>query len=240
VRTHTDASIRNPDTKWAGVAVPRQARFPAPLRPVGSQKRRSSAHRFERASTGMSSKRRPPPTQPGADTRAPPPIVKQSRPGQSRSAHHAKGDREEHNAATEHLHRGAPEDARRYGELAQCFVNQYGREVGLAELHLNGQLTLGENLADNGGLRLAHRAFKPDPKDPTIEGFTPPQRFFLAWAQIRCENTTDAALRQQLQSDGHSPGRQRVNVVVSNMTEFASAFGCHASTLAPEDRCALW
>ncbi len=135
----------------------------------------------------------------------------------------------------------APQDARRYAELAQCFVDQYGRDVGLGELHVNGQLTLGENLADNGGLRLAHRALKPDPNGPTIEGFTPLQRFFLAWAQTRCENTTNAALRQQLQSDGHSPGRQRVNVVVSNMTDFASAFGCHASApMAPEDRCALW
>jgi endothelin-converting enzyme/putative endopeptidase len=134
-----------------------------------------------------------------------------------------------------------PKDAQRYGELAQCFVDEYGRELGLDDLHVNGRLTLGENLADNGGLRLAHRALKPDPSGPTIEGFTPLQRFFLAWAQIRCENTTDAALRQQLQSDGHSPGRQRVNVVVSNMTEFASAFGCPPKApMAPEDRCVLW
>jgi len=78
-----------------------------------------------------------------------------------------------------------PEDARHYGELAQCFVDEYGREISVDDLRINGQLTLGENLADNGGLRLAYRASAPANEGDLIDGFTPAQRFFLAWAQIR-------------------------------------------------------
>jgi endothelin-converting enzyme/putative endopeptidase len=134
-----------------------------------------------------------------------------------------------------------PVDARRYSELAQCFVDEYSRAVAVDDLHLNGQLTLGENLADNGGLRLAYRAAQLQPDAPKIDGFSAAQRFFLAWAQIRCENVTDAEMRHRTYSDPHSPGRFRVNVVVSNMEEFASAFGCAAKTpMAPAHRCILW
>jgi len=103
------------------------------------------------------------------------------------------------------------------------------------------QLTLGENLADNGGLRQAYQAARLQPDAPRIDGFTAAQRFFLAWAQIRCENVTDNEMRHRTHSDGHSPGRLRVNVVVSNMTEFASAFGCPATApMARANRCTLW
>jgi len=135
----------------------------------------------------------------------------------------------------------APGDARRYSELAQCFVDEYGREIAVDDLHVNGQLTLGENLADNGGLRQAYQAARLQPEAPRIDGFTAVQRFFLAWAQIRCENVTDDEMRRRTHSDGHSPGRLRVNVVVSNLTEFASAFGCPATApMAPANRCTLW
>ena len=134
-----------------------------------------------------------------------------------------------------------PEDARRYGELAQCFVDEYGREISVDDLRINGQLTLGENLADNGGLRLAYRASAPGDGGQLIDGFTPAQRFFLAWAQIRCENVTDAWMRERTRTDPHSLGRARVNVVVSNMPEFASAFQCPADApMARKDRCVLW
>jgi len=135
----------------------------------------------------------------------------------------------------------APDDARRYTELAQCFVSEYGRETAVDDLRLNGQLTLGENLADNGGLRLAYRAARLSKDSPPIDGFTQAQRFFLAWAQIRCENMTNAEMRRRAHSDGHSPGRLRVNVVVSNMEEFAAAFACSPHTaMARADRCVLW
>jgi len=135
----------------------------------------------------------------------------------------------------------APDDARRYAELAQCFVDEYAREIAIGDLHVNGRLTLGENLADNGGLRLAFRAAHLRPDEPEIDGFTSTQRLFLAWAQIRCENATEATMRLRTQTDGHSPGRLRVNVVVSNMAEFASAFQCApTAAMARADRCVLW
>ena len=73
------------------------------------------------------------------------------------------------------------------------------------------------------------------------DGFTPAQRFFLAWAQIRCENITPEAQRAQVHGDGHSPGRFRVDGVVRNMPEFATAFACRAGApMAPAQRCRLW
>ncbi|HUJ59711.1 MAG TPA: M13-type metalloendopeptidase, partial [Kofleriaceae bacterium] len=72
-------------------------------------------------------------------------------------------------------------------------------------------------------------------------GFTPAQQFFLAWARIRCENVTPEESRRRARSDGHSPGRWRVDGVVSNMPEFARAFQCKpGAAMAPELRCRLW
>ena len=134
-----------------------------------------------------------------------------------------------------------PVDAVQYRELAQCFVDEYGGEIAIDDLHINGQLTLGENLADNGGLRLAFRASGVDNSSGQIDGFTPPQRFFLAWAQIRCENVTDRWMRERTLTDGHSPGRARVNLVVSNMSEFAEAFQCPSKApMVREHPCVLW
>jgi putative endopeptidase len=95
---------------------------------------------------------------------------------------------------------------------------------------VNGKLTLGENLADYGGLSVAYAALekalaekgRPGP----IDGFTPEQRFFLAWAQIWRANTTPEAQRLRINTDPHSPGRWRTNGPLSNMPEFAAAFGC--------------
>ena len=134
-----------------------------------------------------------------------------------------------------------PQDASRYRELSQCFVDEYGREIAVDDLHINGQLTLGENLADNGGLRLAFRASGVDKSSGLIDGFSPPQRFFLAWAQIRCENVTDRWMRERTLTDGHSPGRARVNVVVSNMSQFAEAFNCPSKApMVRQHPCVLW
>jgi putative endopeptidase len=74
---------------------------------------------------------------------------------------------------------------------------------------LDGKLTLGENLADNGGLRLSYEALHPSESAPKVDGFTPAQRFFLAWGQIRCENVTPETERRQALTDGHSAGRWR-------------------------------
>jgi len=129
----------------------------------------------------------------------------------------------------------SPADVASYEQRAACFVDEYAR------FGLDGQLSLRENLADNGGLRLAWDALEPSYDGPTLDGLTPAQRFFVAWGQIRCENTTAKALKSQIHNDGHAPGRFRVNGVVANMPEFARAFGCRAGApMAPVKRCRLW
>jgi len=135
-------------------------------------------------------------------------------------------------------------DAKAFDERAQCLINQYSGYTAIDDVKLNGKLTLGENTADNGGLRLAYMALmeklrgkEPSPKD----GFTAAQRFFLGWGQIWCQNTTPEAARMRAQVDPHSPGQYRVNGVVSNMPEFQKAFAC--TTQQPIVRgpaCRVW
>jgi len=135
----------------------------------------------------------------------------------------------------------APPVAKRFEEKAACVERLYSGFEIEPGVKVNGKLTLGENLADNGGLRVSWDALRPALDGPLIEGFTPAQRFFLAWGQIRCENATPRAARAQVQGDGHSPGRFRVNGVVRNMPELAEAFACPAGApMAPETRCRLW
>ena len=133
------------------------------------------------------------------------------------------------------------EDVARYEERARCVTDEYGRfhiEDGTA---VDGKLTLGENIADNGGIRLAWETAHPSGAGPAIDGFTAAQRFFLAWGQIRCENATPEAARRQVESDAHAPGRFRVDGVVENMPEFAEAFACKAGApMAPVARCRVW
>jgi predicted metalloendopeptidase len=133
------------------------------------------------------------------------------------------------------------DDVKRFEDHAGCLVEEYGRFHTDDGTPLDGKLTLGENIADNGGLRLAYAASRPADTGPTIDGFTPAQRFFLAWGQIRCENVTPETARRQALTDGHSAGRWRVNGVVSNMPEFARAFACAEGTpMAPAKRCRVW
>ncbi len=121
-----------------------------------------------------------------------------------------------------------PEDAAAYTRRADLVQKQFGDFVAVDSMHINGKLTLGENLADLGGINVAYGALerhlkvKPQGK---IDGFTPEQRFFLSWAQIWRENIRDESLRLQLNTDPHSPGHFRANGPVSNMPEFAKAFG---------------
>jgi putative endopeptidase len=133
------------------------------------------------------------------------------------------------------------EDVARFEERAACFIDEYGHFHTEEGTQLDGKLTLGENLADNGGLRLSYAALRPSETGPQVDGFTPAQRFFLAWGQVRCENVTPEAERRQAKTDGHSAGRWRVDGVVSNMPEFARAFSCaEGSPMAPAKRCKLW
>ena len=105
---------------------------------------------------------------------------------------------------------------------------QFDGYVPVDSTHVNGKLTLGENLADLGGLNVAYgalqRALQGKPRTK-IDGFTPEQRFFLSFAQIWRENIRPEALKVQLNTDPHSPGHYRTNGPLSNMPEFAQAFG---------------
>jgi putative endopeptidase len=107
--------------------------------------------------------------------------------------------------------------------------DQYNAYTVLDSVHVNGKLTLGENLADVVGVSLGYdaleKALAGKPRT-MIDGFTPEQRFFLAYAQARRANMLPQQALLQIRTDPHSPGRYRVNGPLSNMPEFAKAFGC--------------
>jgi putative endopeptidase len=121
------------------------------------------------------------------------------------------------------------EDAVRFNARAARLVAQYDGYVAVDTVHVNGRLTLGENIADLGGVTLSYyalqRALRGKPRTP-IDGLTPEQRFFISWAQNWRENATDAALRTKVRTDPHSPSRWRAIGPLSNLPEFARAFGC--------------
>jgi putative endopeptidase len=139
-----------------------------------------------------------------------------------------------------------PEDAKAFGQRAQCVVDEYGSFVAVDDVHLNGKLTLGENTADNGGLRIAHMALlttlaAQSNQPGKIDGFTPEQRLFLGWGQIWCQNQTDQFSRLRALTDPHSPGQFRVNGVVRNMPEFQKAWGCKpGQPMVQENACRVW
>jgi putative endopeptidase len=109
-------------------------------------------------------------------------------------------------------------------------TSQFDSYTVLDSLHVQGKLTLGENIGDLGGLNIAYQALQKalaeKGRPGLIDGFTPEQRFFLAWAQIWRQNITPQNQRQRILTDPHSPGRWRSNGPLSNMPEFAKAFGC--------------
>lgn len=121
------------------------------------------------------------------------------------------------------------DDAKKFEAKANMVVNQYNSYVVLDTLHVNGKLTLGENIADFGGLSVAYEAFKtysPQAKSKDkIDGFTADQRFFLSWAQVWRSKMRPEAQANQIQTDPHSPGRFRCNGPLSNMVEFYEIFG---------------
>jgi len=140
-----------------------------------------------------------------------------------------------------------PEDAKKFEEKADCEVKEYGSFVAVDDVKVNGKLTLGENTADNGGLRLAYIAFLADAKRKSIDltakqdGYTPLQQFFLGHGQTWCGSTRPEQLRLQVQTDPHSPRQFRVNGVVQNITEFGQAFGCKTGQpMMPANACRVW
>jgi putative endopeptidase len=146
-----------------------------------------------------------------------------------------------------------PEDRKAFTERTDCEVAEYGGfEAAPAhddaqQVKLNGKLTLGENTADNGGLRIAYMALldtlaaQKKSIDDKIDGYTEEQRYFLGFAQVWCQNQTEQAARQSALVDPHSPGRWRVNGTVQNFDQFGKAFGCtKGQPMYPANSCRVW
>ena len=138
------------------------------------------------------------------------------------------------------------DDAKNYTSRAKVVEDQYNAYTVLDSVHVNGKLTLGENLADVVGVSLAYdaleKALAGKPRT-TIDGFTPEQRFFMAYSQARRSNMLPQQALLQIRTDPHSPGRYRVNGPLSNMPEFAKAFDCKEGDpmVRPENiRAKIW
>ena len=138
-----------------------------------------------------------------------------------------------------------PVARKKFDDLSQCFVTQteaYPIILG-SPLRIRGKATLGENLADNGGLKIGIMALKNLKRHstPKFENFDELQQYFLAYAQGWCSKISDEKLRDNLLTNFHPPPEFRVNAVIANRPEFAKAFHCKSgSQMAPKQRCALW
>jgi putative endopeptidase len=140
-----------------------------------------------------------------------------------------------------------PEDTKKFDAKTDCLVNEYNQFVPVDDVHVNGRLTLGENTADNGGLLLAYMAYMDRAKKEGIDltakkdGYTSPQRFYIAWAQNWCSNERPEALRNGALTDPHSPDQFRSNGPIVNQPGFGAAFGCKVGTpMVPEKSCRVW
>ena len=138
------------------------------------------------------------------------------------------------------------EDSQKFQEAAEKLAAQFDQIIVVKDQHANGHLTLGENIADQGGLRIAYDAFKTTQQyreGKSIDGFTPTQRFYLSYGRIWADNMTEEAIFQQTKSDPHSIGRYRVNATLRNIDTFFDAFGIKAGDkmwLDPADRAIIW
>jgi putative endopeptidase len=136
------------------------------------------------------------------------------------------------------------EDGKEFVKRASCVSDQYSTYTIVDDIKINGKLTLGEDVADLGGLLLAYVAWKDDTKGEKlepIEGLTPDQRFFVGYGQSWCGHTRDETKRLRATVDPHSPEKYRTNGVVSNMPEFQQAFHCKAgSPMVNQNRCRVW
>lgn len=136
------------------------------------------------------------------------------------------------------------DDAKAYEERAACMVDQYSSYTVVGDVKGNGKLTLGDDVADNGGLRIALRALLNklgSAADQKVDGFNATQRYFLAFAQGWCSNETEEFARFLTKVDAHSLPKQRVIIPVSNMEEFRQAFGCKkGQPMAAANACRIW
>jgi putative endopeptidase len=141
-----------------------------------------------------------------------------------------------------------PEDGKKFDAMTDCEVKEYGSFTAVDDLKINGKLTLGENTADNGGLRLAYEAYLADAQRKGIDvaakqpdGYTSIQEFFVAYGQDWCGSSRPQQLRLQVQTDPHSARHFRIDGVVQNMPEFGHAFGCTSGQpMMPVNACHVW
>jgi endothelin-converting enzyme/putative endopeptidase len=136
----------------------------------------------------------------------------------------------------------APEVGARFEERTACVAKQYDAYTVTDGIHVNGTLTLGENIADIGGLRSAYRAWKASGAAPAnVPGLTDDQLFFVAAAQSWCTVASPEIEKMRVLSDTHSPPKYRVNGPVSDLPEFAAAFGCaEGAPMRPANACEVW
>uniref|UniRef100_A0A0N5BM26 Peptidase_M13 domain-containing protein n=1 Tax=Strongyloides papillosus TaxID=174720 RepID=A0A0N5BM26_STREA len=137
-----------------------------------------------------------------------------------------------------------------FEEKSACFAKQYGlQKESITNKSINGLNTLGENIADNGGIKIAHRAYMKwlqsnggkDKGVPGFEKFTNEQLFFISAGRSYCEYKSKVYLEKQIDKGRHSPAEIRTNVVLSNYKPFADAFECKLNSIMnPEDKCELW
>ena len=137
-----------------------------------------------------------------------------------------------------------PADAKEFESRTACLVKEYSAFSVAPGANVKGDLTLGENAADNGGARIALMALLNtigDGSKPVVDGFTPEQRFFLSFGQIWCENMRPEAAKLQVQTNPHSPAQFRVNGVLVNMPEFQKAFSCKSGQpMVSANACRVW
>lgn len=135
-------------------------------------------------------------------------------------------------------------DAEQFNNRVQCVKDQYKQYVVVDDIHINSDLTAGEDVADLGGTILAYIAWKKETEGERlqpVQGFTPDQRFFIGMAQWACSNERPENLRLRAATDPHSPAQYRINGVVSDMPEFQKAFGCKpGQPMVREKACRVW
>jgi putative endopeptidase len=144
-----------------------------------------------------------------------------------------------------------PADGKQFTERADCVVKEYDGFTGVDDLHVNGKLTLGENIADLGGLKLAFLAYLDRAQKDGVDlekkgsaeygGLNAEQQFFVSYGQNWCQNNRPENLRLRIQTDPHSPEEFRANGVMRNLPEFQRAFACKTGRpMAPVNRCTIW
>jgi len=137
-------------------------------------------------------------------------------------------------------------DREKFDQRTKCVSDQYSQYVVTEEVHINGELTKGEDVADLGGEILAYMAWgaaNAGKNLQPVDGLTPEQRFFIGFAQWDCSNDRPEDLRIRAQTDPHSPSEYRINGVIANMPEFAKVFSCRAGqpmVKPPEKICRVW